>query len=340
MKAVLQSAGLSGREMAVLQEHGWDAWRAAQSKQRSRRGRGGAPPEAAAAAAVEAGRTMAAESSFLRWACCGGLAALAERQGRPVEAAAAAQAAAAAEGEQLEAVVVEPGGLPPAEVASGRVQVPPSAGVAAKPAEQAAAAAAAPAAPPAAEPAGEGDLEAGGTPVWTAEEQGGVLHATHMRCRTRCGRRCQTICSLVGKRGAAGGPASEPPAPMCDPSPRAAQQQAPTPQQLGAIAEEEGRSSPPPSPPASPTPRPEEGPRGSSWWSYAAALVGWQTAPRRVPSLARTLSSASSLGSSASSPLSDGAGTRGPARAGDAFPLVLDWSAGGGERRRAPEELT
>ncbi|KAL4431079.1 hypothetical protein ABPG75_006335 [Micractinium tetrahymenae] len=280
MRHVLQAAGLSTREIRLLQERGWEAWRALQQARRKQASKRRRQRSAGKAADLEAG-------------------AEAKVQAR-VEAEAHVEAEAPA---MLQAVIVEP--AEQAEVAAP------------------AAAAVAEAAP---------DVEAQQAQQETAEDKGGVLHVSRPSCRLR-GRKCRTICTLLGK----GAPVTpEPPTPLDDPVPLPPQQKE---AQLTAIAEEEGedgKEAPPsPSPPSSPLPPASPLPgqqlaRQEGWWQSVAAKLGWDAAPS--PSLGRSLSSASS--EEGSGDMSD---TRGPSRYAPALPLVLDW--GPGSARHAPEAL-
>ncbi|KAL4431078.1 hypothetical protein ABPG75_006334 [Micractinium tetrahymenae] len=279
MQHVLQAAGLSTREIRLLQERGWEAWRALQQARRKQASKHRRRRSAGKAADLEAGAGAKAQA----------------RVEAHVEAAAPAM---------LQAVIVE---------------APEEPGVAAP-----AGGAAAEAAP---------DVEAQqAQQEETSEDKGGVLHVSRPSCRLR-GRKCRTICTLLGK----GAPVTpEPPTPLGDPVPLPPQQKE---AQLTAIAEEEGedgKEAPPsPSPPSSPlppaSPLPGQQPaRREGWWQSVAAKLGWDAAPS--PSLGRSLSSASS--EEGSGDMSD---TRGPSRYAPALPLVLDW--GPGSARHTPEAL-
>jgi hypothetical protein len=215
---VLQSGGMTARELRVLQERGWDAYqrllRRTSSKGRSK----------CKARRWGSGKQQEMEEQLELDRLEG--VVVVEAEEKPAEQAMIGHPRQAAE--------------PAAAAAAG---VPVGAGAAAAPPAAAAAAV---------------DLEAGvGAPQQqqiTSEEQDGVLHTTHLSCRQRGSRKCQTICTLLNRRpaaavAAAAAHAAEPAAPELDAPPAT-----PQPLQLRVIAEEEGEEEEeeqPPSPAAS-----------------------------------------------------------------------------------------
>ena len=156
---------------------------------------------------------------------------------------------------QLEAVVVqgEPGtGTPPQQ------ELPLGTGKGEEAAEWPAVAVGAAAG--AAEAAGRMEAGAAAPTPLTTEERDGVLHTTQMNCRTKCGQRLHTICSLMPKRGAGSADAMLPAAPEEDAPPTAQQPQA---VQLQAVAEERDEESPPSTPRS---PAQHRSRKGQHWW--------------------------------------------------------------------------